>query len=127
MGNSACELADGFHFLGMTKLRFGFDPAGDFSFQRSGALAHAPFQLPVQLRKRRFPGFPFRNVDVDPAVSDGLAVGVANQAAAAENPADLAVTRPADAVFHLERLGVVAEDITKTFRYLLAILGQTQT
>src|SRR3954451_22828807 len=46
------------------------------------------------------------NIDFDPAISDGPALDIADQAAAPENPADLAVARPADAVFDLEHLGV---------------------
>src|SRR4051812_44119374 len=104
MCDSARELADGFHLLGVTKLRLGFDPAGDFGFQRSDALAHAPFQFPVQFRKYRFPSLALCNIDVDSAISDGPALEITDQAAATENPTDLAVARPADAVFDLEHL-----------------------
>ena len=54
MRDAARDLADRVHLLGMTQLRLGLDAAGDLGFERGGALAHPSFQLPVQLRKRRF-------------------------------------------------------------------------
>ena len=114
MRDSAGKLPDGFDLLSMAKLRLGLDAAGDLGFQRGCAFLHTPLQLAIQLRKRRFAGLAFCNIDIDPAISDGPAPSVADQPAATENPADLAVARPADAVLHLERLGMVTENVAKS-------------